>query len=219
MGIRSKFAIADCSDEQIVEIGARFQPFLADFPNPINFSIVKMDASACASCPVALGIIAFLSKEVFGFDRVPPTIQEHLTLQTDSTPEIAEAWNDLLKLPCVALAKTTSEVTGQSYAVIYNDSLCSTGAMRFENGNMISGAVFGSGGTDVLIEFTGQTAIAKTIDPESGFNYSSTIESQFQQYFADDTILHKMMDRQLEELARCQLMETRELIPSPQIAT
>lgn len=219
MGIRSTFAIADCSDEQIIEIAKRFQPFLAGFSNPINFSIVKMDAIACAPCSIALGIIAFLSREVFGFDTVPATIQEHLILQSDSTPEIAEAWNNLLKLPCIALAKIASEVAGLAYAVIYNDSLCSTGTLRFENGHMISGAVFGSGGTDVLFEFSGQRATANIIDSDTGFNYVSTIESQFQQNFGDASILHTLMADQLEELARCQIMNARELIPSPQLAT
>ena len=156
---------------------------------------------------------------VFGFDTVPTTIQEQLALQSNSTPEIDEAWNDLLKLPCVALSKIASEVAGLSYAVIFNDSQCSTGTLRFENGYIISGSVFGSGGTDVLFEFSGKHATAQTIDPESGFNYISTIESQFQRYFGADSILHTMMDEQLEELGRCQIMDARELIPSPQIAT
>ncbi len=57
-------------------------------------------------------IIAFLSREVFGFDAVPTSLQSHLTLQSDSTPEIEHAWNDLLKLPCIAIAQIASEIAG-----------------------------------------------------------------------------------------------------------
>ncbi len=112
MGVRSKFALANVTDAQVVEIATRFQSLLDNFANPINFSIVKMDAAACTPCPVALGIIAFLSREVFGFDAVPTSLQSHLTLQSDSTPEIEHAWNDLLKLPVLQLPKSHPKLPG-----------------------------------------------------------------------------------------------------------
>ena len=61
--------------------------------------------------------------------------------------------------------------------------------------------------------------LLKTIDPDSGFCYVSTIVSQFQNHFGDDSILSTIIEGQLDELARCQIMEARELVPSPKLAT
>jgi hypothetical protein len=219
MGIRSKFALANVTDAQVVEIATRFQSLLDSFANPINFSIVKMDAAACTPCPVALGIIAFLSREVFGFDAVPMSLQTHLTLQSDSTPEIEHAWNDLLKLPCIAIAQIASEIAGKAYSVIHNDTLCSTGVLEFQNGELISGSVVGSGGSNYLFQFDGNVASVQTVDYESGFNYVDTIKSEFVRLFGDSDILVTLMNDQLEELGRCQIMEARVLITPPKIAT
>lgn len=65
----------------------------------------------------------------------------------------------------------------------------------------------------------GKVQLLETIDPDSGFCYQSTIETQFQNHFDDDSILSTIIEDQLEELARCQIIEAPELIPSPELAT
>lgn len=238
MGTRSRFALVSGSPGHLAEIAERCKPLLQHFDNPINYSLVCMAAAPCEPLAVGICFIAFQSREVFGFSKPPAIIKDLLQLSPlqsatskpfwsffggrpsrEEVKAIDAAWNDVLKTPALAIAKIASEVTGESLCVIYSDSSCSSGLLRWVDGGLEAGAIYGAGGTDVLFTFKSNEARPSMLASDSNFNYADTIVSGLRSYFGESFDVDWFLSEGPEEYQRFVLMEGRALVTPARIET
>jgi hypothetical protein len=172
MGMRWYAVLVKATDDEAREIAVAAQQLIPNLTKQIDASIVSLRSPADPAPWIVLRMYNFLNR-VPECGSAPACIGDAFPGSAFQGGPGAKALGEIAADPHVALAIVASRMRGEATFVVCSDTLCCSGHLRFKDGALVSGEIYGWGGNETLWSLSANSFRAQEIEltAQAGYNY------------------------------------------------